>query len=93
VVKPVPSYLKLQSQDFLVTPPDVEECTGLYPICQAFTVATGWPLAYRDSCASDEADLLWSAPVNPGVGASPGPFRIELGRAQGIADIASAMGA
>jgi phosphoserine phosphatase RsbU/P len=89
VVKPVPSYLKLQSHDFELTPPDVEECAGLDSVCQAFTAATGWPLAYRDGGASDNADLLWSAPVNPGVGASPGHFRIDLGRAKQVTDIAA----
>jgi serine phosphatase RsbU (regulator of sigma subunit) len=89
VVKPVPSYLKLQSQDFEVSPPDIEECARLDSVCQAFAAATGWPLAYQDGSAGDQAELLWSAPVNPGVGASPGHFRIELGGARQVADIAA----
>lgn len=89
MVKPVPTYLKLQSSDFEVTPPDVEDCVGLNAACQSFAAATGWPLAYVDGSPADEADLLWSAPVNPGVGASLGHFRIELGGAQRVADIAA----
>ena len=89
MVKPVPSYLKLQARDFEVVPPDVERCTGVDSLCQAFTAATGWPLEYADGSAADKADLLWSAPVNPGVGASPGHLRIELGGAKRVADIAA----
>jgi serine phosphatase RsbU (regulator of sigma subunit) len=89
VVKPVPTYLKLQAHENQVTPPDVEECNGLDAACQAFTAATGWQFEYRDGSAADDADLLWSTPIHPGVGASPGHLRIELGGAQRVADIAA----
>jgi serine phosphatase RsbU (regulator of sigma subunit) len=59
-------------------------------LCQAFTQATGWPLEFAaDAAPPDQIEVLWSAPVEPGVGASPGHLRIELGPAQSVAQLAS----
>jgi hypothetical protein len=52
-------------------------CLG--ELCQAFADATGWPLRYvPEPEPSEPIDLLWSAPVNPGVGVPPGHLRIDL---------------
>jgi serine phosphatase RsbU (regulator of sigma subunit) len=90
VVKPVPGYLKLRAVEPAVAPPDVEFLPGLEPLCLAFSQATGWPLAFGAGAASvDQIDILWSAPVNPGVGASPGHLRIELGQPKNVAQLAA----
>ena len=90
MVKPVPSFLKLRTVDSDVAPPDVQHVAGLTELCQAFTHATGWPLEYSTDAASpDQIEVLWSAPVEPGVGASPGQLRIELGAAANVAQLAS----
>jgi hypothetical protein len=90
VVKPVPSYLKLRSHDSDVAPPDVENVAGLAQLCEAFTQATGWTLRFAAGPPpTNQVDFLWSAPVDPGVGTSPGHLRIELGAAQNVAQIAT----
>jgi phosphoserine phosphatase RsbU/P len=90
VVKPVPSYLKLRTAECEIAPPDVEELPGLQSLCDAFQETTGWPLVFGTGPASvDQVDILWSAPVDPGVGASPGHLRIELGKTQNVAQLAA----
>lgn len=90
MVKPVPSYLKLRVADADIVPPDVEDVAGLEPLLAAFADATGWPLRFAPGPPpDDELDLLWSAPVNPGVGVSPGHLRIDLGRAANVAELAT----
>jgi serine phosphatase RsbU (regulator of sigma subunit) len=90
VVKPVPSYLKLRTVESEVAPPDIADLAGLAPLCDAFAHATGWPLVFAAGPASvDQTDILWSAPVDPGVGASPGHLRIELGSAKNVAQLAA----
>ena len=60
---------------------EADPTAWLAHICQDFELATGWPLRY---VASQEArllpDPLWSAPVAPGVGASPGYLTIGAGQ-------------
>jgi len=80
VAKSIPNYPRLYNER-LPTPTDrVEDAfPGLAHICQAFERATGWPLRYLDGKATQhDLDLLWSAPVEPGVGTSPGHIGIEL---------------
>jgi serine phosphatase RsbU (regulator of sigma subunit) len=90
VVKPVPSYLKLRTADGEIAPPDVADVPGLEPLCAAFAHATGWPLRFATGrISADQTDVLWSAPVDPGVGASPGHLRIELGNAKNVAELAA----
>ncbi|MEX2138413.1 MAG: SpoIIE family protein phosphatase [Pirellulales bacterium] len=90
MVKPVPSYLKLRTAESEVAPPDVADLPGLETLCGAFAHATGWPLRFAAGPASvDQTDVLWSAPVDPGVGASPGHLRIELGTAKNVAQLAA----
>jgi phosphoserine phosphatase RsbU/P len=62
--------------------PGLEASGAMDDLCQAFERATGWSLRYVPGRPlQDEHDLLWSAPVNPGVGASPGHLRIDHARA------------
>jgi hypothetical protein len=45
--------------------------------CQSFVEATGWQLEYgRGANSEAPTNLMWSAPVNPGVGVSPGHIRL-----------------
>ena len=66
--------------------PTIQGVGSLPEVMRAFRRATGWSLQYvaPPSCdsgstgpASQPTDLTWSAPVNPGVGATLGHFRIE----------------
>jgi len=59
--------------------PDVADLACLGELCQAFAEVTGWPLRYvPEPEPTEDLDLLWSAPVTPGVGESPGHLRIDL---------------
>ena len=45
--------------------------------CRAFEQATLWRLEYSaEPNSSEKQNLMWSAPVNPGVGTSPGHIRL-----------------
>jgi len=58
--------------------PQIEALGCLPEVLRAFRSATGWSLRYVAGSESKSApELLWSAPVNPGVGASPGHLRLE----------------
>lgn len=53
---------------------------AIQDLCHAFERATGWSLRYVPGHPpQNDHDLLWSAPVSPGVGSSPGHLRIDLG--------------
>ena len=78
--RPTPTHLHLHSaeSDELLRP-DLADMACLGELCQAFADATGWPLRFvPEPQPSDTIDLLWSAPVNPGVGETPGHLRIDL---------------
>ncbi|MHB1033622.1 MAG: PP2C family protein-serine/threonine phosphatase [Pirellulales bacterium] len=81
MAKPIPSYLRIHTEAAPeVVRPEVESLKSLPDICRAFEDATGWSLHYAPGEPPEhELDLLWSAPVNPGVGVPPGHFRIDLG--------------
>lgn len=52
---------------------------AIQSVCLAFERATGWSLRYAEGLApTEDRDLLWSAPVDPGVGTAPGHFRIDF---------------
>lgn len=80
--KPIPDYLRLHSAE---DPPSTAISAGsaktlLGEFCGAFEDATGWPLRFEaGEPTSQDAGLLWSAPVNPGVGTAPGHLRLALG--------------
>ncbi|MHC4407118.1 MAG: GAF domain-containing protein, partial [Planctomycetota bacterium] len=65
------------------TPPKGVEATlksldCLPEVLEAFRQVTGWSLRYaKGSKPNDPADLTWSTPANPGVGATPGHLRLE----------------
>jgi sigma-B regulation protein RsbU (phosphoserine phosphatase) len=66
--------------------PAFEELPGLGELCRTFTQATGWPLRFV-SKLKQGVELLWSAPVCPGVDAPPGYLRIDLGNASSLDDL------
>ncbi|HEY4309327.1 MAG TPA: SpoIIE family protein phosphatase [Pirellulales bacterium] len=56
---------------------------AIYDLCKAFQHATGWSLSFVPGHPPrNDHDLMWSAPVSPGVGTSPGHLRIDLGGAE-----------
>ena len=58
--------------------PQIESFGSLPEVLQAFQRTTGWSLRYAAGPEPNPPnDLIWSAPVNPGVGNSPGHFRLE----------------
>ena len=77
MTKKIPSYLKLAA----LSPAepaagDVRDAL-LDRVGTAFADATGWRLEYRRGAAKHRSTSpQWSAPVNPGVGASPGHLRL-----------------
>ena len=76
--KQIPSYLKLVSDNATETLPEPsEDELALAGVRQAFERATGWRLEFdTDRTKHAQPNLMWSAPVNPGVGASPGHIRL-----------------
>jgi serine phosphatase RsbU (regulator of sigma subunit) len=57
-------------------PANAPDC--LAEVLQAFQLATGWSLRYEGGPEPTQtSELSWSAPVNPGVGASLGHLRLE----------------
>ncbi|MBI2826475.1 MAG: SpoIIE family protein phosphatase [Planctomycetia bacterium] len=81
---PTPNHLRLFNERLeTVDRPDEEVSGSVTDLCQAFERATGWSLRYvPGGPPSTDHDLLWSAPVDPGVGGSPGHLRIDLGGAE-----------
>lgn len=76
--KQIPNYLRLVS-DTSLQPSTTknEDLAALERVCRAFTETTGWQLEYAAGPASGKTpNLMWSAPVNPGVGTSPGHIRL-----------------
>lgn len=58
--------------------PQIEALGCLPDVLRAFRTVTGWSLRYVAGPESKSApELPWSAPVNPGVGTSPGHLRLE----------------
>jgi sigma-B regulation protein RsbU (phosphoserine phosphatase) len=77
LVKQIPSYLKLVTDTTSDTRPVSEDSAAMLNVCRAFEGATGWRLEIAaGACPTAKNDLMWSAPVNPGVGNSPGHIRI-----------------
>lgn len=93
--KPIPSYLRLYTERLLPTAAeDAAHGQWIDQVCQPFFHHTEWRLAIEPQPpASHDPDLLWSAPVDPGVGAALGHISIrraceeararEVGRADG----------
>ena len=78
--KQIPNYLRLVTDTSLQPPASTnEDLAAVEHVCQAFSEATGWQLQYAAGPVPSEiSNLMWSAPVDPGVGASPGHIRLLL---------------
>lgn len=58
--------------------PDIDNVASLPEIQRAFARLTGWSLRYAPSAKpAHPTEFTWSAPVNPGVGTSPGHVRLD----------------
>ncbi len=78
--KQIPTYLRLVT-DTSWQPPvtENEDLAPIERVGRAFARATDWQLQYAPGPApSQDTNLMWSAPVNPGVGTSPGHIRLLL---------------
>ncbi len=79
--KPKTDYLRI----FQEKAPTSTRCeqpgpASLPGVLRAFRQVTGWSLQYQPGAQPDlsqPTDLTWSAPVNPGVGATLGHLRLE----------------
>lgn len=61
-----------------IVEPQVDSLGSLPEVLSAFRQTTGWTLRYVSGPAPVEPDeLTWSAPVSPGVGATPGHLRLD----------------
>lgn len=80
--KPIPSYLRLYTER-LPCPAEDEAayCERLDQACQGFVRHAGWRLTFEPEPPRHDPDLLWSAPVNPGVGAALGHISIRRAHA------------
>ncbi|HEX3870336.1 MAG TPA: hypothetical protein VHV77_07870, partial [Pirellulales bacterium] len=80
MTNPAPQYLRLYRERVDVQPTiGASDITGLPEFCRAFETATRWSLSFASgNLPRTETDLLWSAPVDPGVGTTPGHLRIGL---------------
>jgi sigma-B regulation protein RsbU (phosphoserine phosphatase) len=79
VVQSNADYLKIfREEPPQPAPVQLKDLPSLAELFKAFRQATGWSLQYAagpEPC--QPTDLTWSAPVNPGVGATPGHLRID----------------
>lgn len=81
VTRPTPDHLKIFTENAPEPPrPAVDAVESLAATLKAFEQATGWALHYAAGPAPQTSDLPWSAPVNPGVGITPGHLTLEAGR-------------
>ena len=85
MTKPIPNYLRLYTERVggeLATATDSR--SRLDDLSRSFEQATGWALRYVPGpVPSHDFDLTCAAPVNSGVGTSPGHLRIDLGGGTG----------
>ena len=79
MAKAVPKHIKLfEDQSPKPTRPQIETIGSLPEVLRAFQRTTGWSLRYvAGSELGESTDLTWSAPVNPGVGTTPGHLRLD----------------
>lgn len=77
--KPIPSYLRLYTER-LPSPAEDEAAHGqwLEQACEPLMRLAGWQLKFEaEPPAHHDPDLVWSAPVNPGVGTALGHISIR----------------
>ncbi len=89
MTKSIPAYLKLHDENRLEeSAANIDDSVVMAELSQAFTAATGWPLEISTKEPHPElqktSDLMCAAPVDPGVGTSPG--HIGLGFEAGDAE-------
>ncbi len=87
MVKPSLNRLKVfREESPEAAPPDIGNVASLSKVLAAFCEATGWSARFH--CGprpTDPTESAWSAPVNPGVGTTPGPVRLALVRSASAA--------
>jgi serine phosphatase RsbU (regulator of sigma subunit) len=78
VNKQIPSYLKLVTDTTAETPAVAsEDLAAIAEVAGAFESAIGWRLEIDGGpVKAGNPNLMWSAPVNPGVGIAPGHIRL-----------------
>ena len=78
VAKEIPTYLKLVTETGAeARNVACEDLAAMADVGRAFERATGWRFeAETGDKPSETPNLMWSAPVNPGVGAAPGHVRL-----------------
>jgi phosphoserine phosphatase RsbU/P len=79
VTKNTTNQLKLYTErQETAAEPHVEAIASLPQVLQAFQRTTGWSMQYAAGPEPGKSvGLTWSAPVNPGVGTSPGHLRLD----------------
>jgi len=79
VIESNTNYLRIFKEEPPQPPrPEIEDLGSLPEVFKAFEQVTGWSLKYVSGPEPNyPADLTWSAPVNPGVGATPGHLRLD----------------
>jgi len=76
--KKTPSHLRIHREPAGETLPAAGSSDWISLVCSRFGAATGWSLRFvADASFTAEADSLWSAPIDPGVGAAPGYLTID----------------
>jgi len=93
VANSTPNNLKIYSEQPPETVwPGIADVTALPEVLDAFRQVTGRPLRYVSGRAPTTlSDPLWSTPVNPGVGITPGHLILEAGGSEPVSiDEASA---
>ncbi|NUQ64506.1 MAG: SpoIIE family protein phosphatase [Pirellulales bacterium] len=85
------SHLRIYQEEKPQPPRPEHDCAGSLPdMLRAFKRLTGWSLEYLPSSeASLPNDLTWSAPVDPGVGVTPGHLRLGPVRSSSAACVPS----
>ncbi len=72
------NYLRIYQEEPPQPAPSEDRVGSLPEVLRAFQRATGWSLQYVARPQNNASkDLTWSAPVNPGVGVTPGLFRLD----------------
>ena len=79
VTKSKTDYLRIFNETPPEAPPtETQGPDSLSAVLSAFQKITGWKLRYLPGSGPKQpANLTWSTPVNPGVGATPGHLRLE----------------
>ena len=83
MTKSIPAYLKLHDENRLeASAANIDDSTLMADLSLAFTAATGWPLQLSTQGPKSElrktSDLMCAAPVDPGVGISPGHIGLGI---------------